>query len=397
MCKCENVEKFPLFTVHCSLSINLQMRTILTIIRKEFLQIFRNKISIPILFVVPIVQLIIIVNAATLEIKHLKMAVVDLDLSATSRKMIEKFEGTNFYKVEYQVSSYNEALRLLDNGEIDLIVNIPNNFERQLVRDNSAKVQLSVNAINGTTAAISAAYLANIILDFNKDIVVEHLGKSITSIQQQRISVIPAFWYNTELNYTSYMVPAILVILVTMIGMFLAALNLVREKEMGTIEQINVTPIRKYEFIIGKLVPFWILALIEFSLGLGFGKLVYDIPIVGSLPLLYLAAGIYLVIVLGLGLLISTVTNTQQQAMFITFFVMMVCVMMSGIFTSVETMPKWGQYVDLLNPVFYFMKCVRMILLKGSSFMDIKTEIISMFVFGIVVMTLAVTQYRKTT
>ena len=372
------------------------MRTTLIIIRKEFLQVFRNRVSIPIIFVVPLVQLIVIVNAATLEIKNIKMAVVDADYSSTSRKMVSKFEAASFFKVQSRTSQYSEAAGLMDNGKVDLIVNIPQGFERQLVRDNKSKVQITVNAINGTTAAISSAYITNIIMGFNKEVVVEFMGKGVSAIQPQQVSVIPSFWYNPELNYKPYMVPAILVILITMIGMFLACLNLVREKEIGTIEQINVTPIRKYQFLIGKLVPFWILALVELTVGLTFGKLVYDIPIVGSLPLLYFVAGVYLIIVLGMGLLISTITNTQQQAMFITFFFMMIFVMMSGIFTPVETMPKWGQNVDFFNPVFHFMKCVRMILLKGSTFSDIRNEIIIMAVFGVVVMSLAIRRYRKT-
>jgi ABC-2 type transport system permease protein len=170
----------------------------------------------------------------------------------------------------------------------------------------------------------------------------------------------------------------------------------VREKEMGTTEQINVTPIRKYQFIIGKLLPFWIIALFELAFGLAIGKLLFDIPIVGSLSLLFFVAAVYLFVVLGIGLFVSTVTETQQQVMFIAFFFMLLFILMSGIFTPVESMPDWAHYINIINPVAYFMKIIRMILLKGSIFTDIYKEFFSLLLYGILVISLAVWRYRKT-
>lgn len=371
------------------------MRTILTLIRKEFLQVFRNKTSIPIIFVVPMIQLIVIVNAATMEMKNIQMAVVDQDLSTTSRKLVSKFEASPFFKIPYRPQDIESATRLMDDGKVDVVLHISNQFEQELTRENQAKVQVAINAINGTTASISSAYIGNMIMAFNKDIQLEFMGITIAASTPTQIVATPAFWYNTELNYSSYMIPAILVILVTMIGMFLSGLNLVREKEMGTIEQINVTPIRKHEFILGKLVPFWILALIELAVGLAFGKLIYDIPIVGSVPLLFFVAGIYLIVVLGIGLLISTISQTQQQTMFIMYFFVMVFIMMSGIFTPVETMPEWAQKLNLINPVYYFMKIVRMILLKGSDLTDFWLDMVALALLGLGIMTMAIRKYRK--
>jgi ABC-2 type transport system permease protein len=224
-----------------------------------------------------------------------------------------------------------------------------------------------INAINGTAAGLINFYATSVISDFNKNLLSEQIYITPHKIPEN-INIIYSYWYNPELNYKIYMLPGILVILVTIIGMFLSALNLVREKEMGTIEQINVTPIKKYHFIIGKLLPFWFIALFELAFGLTVGKLLFNIPIVGSLPLLFGFASVYLLVVLGIGLFISTVSNTQQQVMFLCFFFMIIFILMSGLFTPTESMPEWAQQVNILNPFAYFMKVIRMILLKGSGF-----------------------------
>jgi ABC-2 type transport system permease protein len=192
------------------------------------------------------------------------------------------------------------------------------------------------------------------------------------------------------------MAPGILAVLVTIIGMFMSGMNLVREKEIGTIEQLNVTPVRKYHFIIGKLVPFWIIGLFDLAFGLLIAWVVFDLPIVGSLWLLFGLASVYLLSVLGLGLFISTVTDTQQQVMFISFFFMMIFILMGGIFTPVESMPQWAQTVDRLNPIFYFMKVMRMVVLKGSGFFDLIEEFVSLLILGFTFLSLAIWRYRKT-
>lgn len=372
------------------------MRTILYIIQKEFIQVFRNKSMLPIIFVVPIVQLIILVNAATLEMKQINMCVVDKDLSSTSRQMVAKFKGSPFYKIRETTFSYNEAESLLKKDKVDIILHIPENFERSLVRDGSAKVQVVVNAINGTVAGISNVYTSQIIAAYNKGVATE--WNNINPQSKNNPSTIEStssFWYNPELDYKSFMVPGILVILVTVTGMFLSAMNLVREKELGTIEQINVTPIKKYQFIIGKLVPFLIIALVELAFGLSVGKLLFDIPIVGNLALLFLVATAYLLVVLGLGLFLSTLTETQQQAMFVAYFFMIVFVMMSGLFTAAENMPEWAQKLNIINPIAYFMRAIRMILLKGSEFKDVLNEIVGLTIYAIITLSLAVRRYRK--
>jgi ABC-2 type transport system permease protein len=193
------------------------------------------------------------------------------------------------------------------------------------------------------------------------------------------------------------MFSGILVIIVTLIGMLLTALNLVREKEMGTTEQINVTPVRKYQFIIAKLIPFLVIALFELAFGLMIGRLLFGLPMVGSLGLLFLFTVIYLFVVLGIGLFLSTISNTQQQLMFMAFFFMITFILMSGVFTPAESMPRWAQKINLLNPVAYFMRVIRMILLKGSGFRDISREFYSLCIYAILILNLAISNYRKTT
>ena len=349
---------------------------------------------LPIIFFVPFVQLIVLVHAATFEMKNIDMYIVDNDMSTTSRQIINKFGGSPFFKLKKTLFSVKEAEKALLTDEADLVLVINSGMEKTLVRENKATVQLLVNAINGTVAGISNYYALSILSAYNKDLITEWYGVSQSSKIKQ-ISIDYSYWYNPELNYKTFMVPGILVLLVTIISLFLSGMNLVREKEIGTIEQINVTPIHKYQFIIGKLVPFWIIALFELAFGLTLGKLFFNIPILGNVLLVFGFASIYLLAVLGIGLLISTIANNQLQSMFFSFFFMLVFILMSGLFTSVESMPEWAQMVDRVNPVYYFIRVIRMILLKGSTFSNIISEFISIGIYAMVVLSLAVWRYRK--
>ena len=371
------------------------MRTIIYIIQKEFIQIFRDKTMLPVIFILPIVQLIVLVYAATLEMKHIDMIVVDNDLSTVSRKLVSKFDGSPFFYVNSATFNIKEAEHEMTADNVDIILNIPAGFEKKLLKEKRSSLQLQINAINATAAGLTNAYANYVLADFNKNIITEYIH-SIPPAHQKTLNINYSFWYNPELNYKIYMLPGILVILITIIGMFLAALNIVREKEMGTIEQINVTPIVKYQFIFGKLFPFWVIAMFELAFGLTIGKLLFNIPMEGSLLLLFGFTAVYLIAALGIGLLISTLANTQQQVMFIVFFFMLTFVLMSGIFTPTESMPQWAHYVNILNPYAYFMRVIRMVLLKGSGFLDIYKEIVALIIYGTIVLSLAVWRYRKT-
>jgi len=350
---------------------------------------------LPIIFVVPFVQLLILVHAATFEMKNINLYIVDNDMSTTSRQLVNKFGGSPFFNIKETTFSIKEAEDAILSNKTDVVLVINSGFEKSLVKENKSSVQLLVNAINGTTAGISNYYASSILASYNRDIITEWYGVGQSSKIKQ-INIDYSFWYNPELNYKTFMVPGILVLLVTMIGLFLSGMNLVREKEIGTIDQINVTPIQKYQFIIGKLVPFWIIGMFELAFGLTLGKLLFHIPIVGNVFMVFGFAAIYLISILGIGLFISTITNNQLQSMFFSFFFMLIFIMMSGLFTSVESMPDWAQVVDRINPVYYFIRVMRMILLKGSTFGDFVKEFLSITLYASAIISLAVWRFKKT-
>jgi ABC-2 type transport system permease protein len=350
---------------------------------------------LPIIVIVPIVQLIILAHAATMEMKHIKLYVVDKDLSATSKKLINKFKGSPFFVINEFGFSVSEAESAMLQNKTDAILHIPVNFEKRLYGENSSDIQLLIDAINGLKAGLTNAYAYAVISGFNREILQERGSVMSINVNLKSIRTYYSYWYNPQLNFKFYIVPGILVILVSILGLFLTALNIVREKEIGTIEQINVTPIRKYQLLTGKLLPFWIIALFELGFGLILGKILFDIPVEGSLFLLFSFAGIFLLVVLGIGLFISTIANTQQQVMFMVFFFMLTFILMSGIFTPEESMPNWAQKLNLLNPFSYFMRVIRMVLLKGSGFKAVFNEFVSITIFGIVVLSLAIWRYRK--
>jgi len=371
------------------------MRTIRFLLQKEFRQIFRNKAILAMILVLPVVQLLILPLAANYEVKNINLSIVDNDHSTFSTKLISTITASGYFRMAGMESSFKSAFKLIEADKADLILEIPASFEQNLVRENEQKLFIAVNAINGTKANLGAAYLNNIIRNFNNDL-------RLTMVVPGKISPLPQIeirtsnWFNPLMNYRIFMVPGILAILLTMVGAYLSALNIVKEKELGTIEQINVTPIKKHHFILGKLIPFWILGLVVFTFGILIARLVYGIVPLGSLMLMYGFVMIYLLAVLGLGLLISTFCETQQQAMFIAFFFLVIFIMMGGLFTSIDSMPEWAKWVSKFNPVSYMIDVMRMVVLKGSGFNDIKYHLLKILMFAIVLNGWATWNYKKT-
>ena len=372
------------------------MKTIGYIIQKEFKQIFRNKGMLPIIFVLPLLQLIILSNAATFEIKNIKFAYIDNDHSSNSRALVDAFEASTYFKVLNNYSSEKQASEAMLNGEVDVVLEIPSHFERDLQKEKHTNLGITINAIDGAAAGVENVYVTQIIQRFNKNIKVDLMQPSDAQIQPSAIEIIPLFWYNETLNYKTFMVPGILVLLVTMITLFLSGMNIVREKEIGTLEQINVTPIKKSQFIIGKLFPFWVIGMGLLTIGLIIAKLIFNVPMLGSLPLMYLYTSIYILVVLGIGLFISNFTDTQQQAMFIAWFFTVIFILMSGLFTPIESMPEWAQILTEFNPIKYFVEVMRMVMLKGSGFMDILPQLLKTLLYAIIMNGLAVWSYKKT-
>ena len=373
------------------------MRIIYFLLQKEFLQIFRNRAMLFIIFILPLVQLFVLGNAATFEVKNTGISLMDMDRSTISRQLIDRMAASGYFSFIRSTSSMQEAEDDLISNRAGKILQIPRGFERNLQRVGVAKIQLILNAEDGKIAGVTQAYASSIIARFNQDIQVAFKSSTLSTSTGPIIEVIPRHRYNPDLDYPTFMVPGILVVLVTMIGTFLSAMNIVREKEIGTIEQLNVTPIRKYQFITGKLLPFWLISLFELAFGLLIAKLVFHIPMLGSLTLIFAVAGVYMLAMLGLGLWISTFTDTQQQAMFIAWFFMVVFILMGGLFTAIESMPAWAQQLVLLNPVAYFIEVVRNVLLKGAGFRAVQSQFWTLVVFAVVLLSLAVRQYRKVT
>ena len=380
------------------------MRTLRFLLRKEFLQIVRDHVMLRLIIAVPIVQLVILSNAATFEVKRSQMYVVDDDRSELSRGLATRLVSSERFVLRDASPSMERANEAMLRRQVDVIVRIPADFERDLMTTRRAPVQLVLNAENGAAAGVAQSYASQIMSAYAAELGVTVAPSLATAgVTEERIprSGVPNLdvrargWYNADLNYRDYMVPGILVLLVTVIGTTLTAMNIVREKEIGTLEQLNVTPVTRGTFITAKLVPLWTIAMVELGVGLLIARFLFDVPMRGSIPLVFAGAAIYLVAALGVGLWISTVAETQQQAMFVAFFVVMIYLLMSGLFTPLRSMPQWAQWVAQLNPVMHFIAIMRAVLLKGAGLADVYPKLLILAAYGGLVVTLAVRQYAK--
>ena len=370
------------------------MRVLKFLLQKELRQIFRDKAIIRVLFIMPMIQLLILPLAADYEIKNINLGVVDHDHSEYSRKLTNKIISSGYFRLRDYSPSFQQGLQAIEKDKTDLILEIPSHFERDLVKENEATLFVAVNAINGVKAGLGSAYIQGIIQGYNQDVRMQWIQFPRIN-PQPTIEVTFSDWFNPNMNYRVFMVPGILVMLVTIIGSSFASNNIVREKEMGTIEQINVSPIKKWQFILGKLIPFWMLALAVLTIGLTIARLVYGIVPLGHYITIYIFASIYLLAILGLGLLLSTYAQTQQQSMLVSFFLTMIFNLLSGLFTPIESMPAWAQMITKFNPVSYFIEVMRMVVLKGSGLADIRFHILAMIGFALFFNTWAILNYRK--
>jgi ABC-2 type transport system permease protein len=363
------------------------MRRILFLAQAEVLHVLRDRVLLAQVLVVPVVQLLILSNAATFEIRNTPIYTVDLDRTSTSRGLINRLAASGHFQIAGTVPSLDRANEALLAGTVTMVVVIPHDFEVSLTKTGVAPVELSVNAEKGSAAGIVQSYASRVLADYATELSPMHAAPPIDVRVRGR--------YNPTLNYKHYMVPGILVALVTMIGTLLSAQNIAREKELGTLEQLNVTPITRGEFIVAKLLPFWVLGLLELSLGLIVGTLVFDIPVRGSVPLLFGVAGVYLAVALGIGLFVSALVETQQQAMFVTFFIVNIYLLMSGLFTPIDSMAPWVRVASQINPVRHFVTIARAILIKGAGPAEIARPFLVLAISAAVALTIAVRQHRK--
>jgi len=350
---------------------------------------------LPIMTVVPIVQLILLSYAADNEVKNVNLDILDQDHSVYSKQLVEKIRISDRFNIVEISSSMHRADKLMQDGVIDIILAIPPQFENDFHKSKQGDLQLLVNAINGQQATVGASYLSAIIHSFNQEIGAEAPAPVTVFGSSPQIHTEYSYWYNPDLNYKYFMVPGILGALVTILVMLLTAMNIVREREIGTIEQINVTPIKKWQFILGKMIPFLILGLILMVIGLSLGKLIFDVPMRGDLTIVFAYCFVNLTAVLGLGLFISNLSDTQQQAMFTTFFFVIIFILMSGLFTPIESMPEIAQYFTIPNPIAHFVSVMRAVLLKGSGFADVAYHFKVTAILAVIFNTLAIWSYSK--
>lgn len=371
------------------------MRTLFFLLDKEFRQLMRNRNLLAVLIIAPIIQLILLPLAANYSVKNINIAVVDNDHSTLSQKLIHKLTASGNFRLTGYADTYDEGLKMVEEDKADLILQIPLNFEKNLVRENHNQVYVAINAIEGTKANLGGTYLASIMRDFNDNIRVKWMQQQMS--QKPQVIVAATNWYNPYMNYRLFIVPAILVTLITTIASMQSAFNIVQEKESGTIEQINVSPIQKHIFILGKLIPFLVLGIILFTLGLITAYIIYGVVPAGKLYVLYIAVIVYLFTMLGMGLLISTYSNTHQQALSLAFFFINIFNILSGTFNSVDSMPNWAKILVQFFPPSHFIRITRMVILKGSGLTDISYHLGCIFLIGVVLNGWAILNYRKTT
>lgn len=376
-------------------------RLLKILLQKEFLQIRRDQLILRMLLIMPMLQLLVLANAATFEVKTSNLWVVDQDRTPITQSLVNRFTASGRFSVVGSSNISRQGDDALLDGSANAILVIPADFARTVQRDGQLPLQLILNAENGSQAGVIQAYANEIITRF----AAEH--RPAASWQSNRpvgavmtralpsIEVRTQGKYNPTLDYRRFMIPGILVQLVTLIGTLMTALNIVREKEAGTLDQLNVTPIKPAVFIAAKLIPLWIIGLFEFSLGITIAVVFFNVPMVGNPVVLLTGATLFLLAALGVGLWVSTVSETQQQALFVTFSLLMVYILMSGLFTPIRAMPGWVETAAQINPLMHFIALVRAVMLKGAGFADVWVQLAALVAIGVTILGLALAQYRK--
>jgi drug efflux transport system permease protein len=334
---------------------------------KEFVQVFRDKRTRMILIVPPIVQMLVFGYAATFEVRHVATVVLDQDHSQESRELISRFTSSPYFDVQRQVADSRQVRELIDGGQAAVGLEIDAGFAAELRNGDSAPLQVIVDATNSNTALIASSYVAQIARRFAQEYSGDRMMRMAPRIagRMSSVEVEPRPWYNSNLHSRWFFVPGVIGSLTLVLVITLTAFAVVREREMGTLEQIMVTPIRPVEFILGKTLPFFLIGLFDVSLIAVVGTLWFQVPFRGHVSVLFAGAVLFLLSMLGVGLLISTVSATQQQAMVTAFFFIMPAITFSGFGFPIATMPQWLQYITYLNPLRYFLVVLRGTYLKG--------------------------------
>lgn len=348
----------------------------------------RNALIPRLIVIMPVMMMLILPFAANLEVKDIHLAVVDNDRSPYSAELTRKLASSPYFKFVDYSSDYSSVYQGVELGTVDVVLDIPHGFQRQLINGpKPPQVLLAANAVNATKASMGSSYMMAIIEEFAA-------SKSPTQ-QRQAILISSQNRYNPFLNYKFFMVPALMVMLMTIMCGFLPALNIVGEKEKGTIEQMNVTPVGKFTFILSKIIPYWIIGFIVLTICFGVAWLVYGLTVQGSLVTIYVSALIFILVISAMGLVVSNYSSTMQQAIFVIFFFLIIMLLLSGLFTPVASMPYWAQWVTVFNPLTYFIRIIRGVYLKGSSLPDVGDDLWILSAFVVVFSIWAIASYRK--
>jgi len=367
-----------------------------SLIRKEFIQILRDPRTLALTFVMPVVQLFLLGYAATNDVRNVSLVVFDQDKSPAARELLDAYRAADYFRIDYDVNSEADLRRLIDNGAARVGLIIPPGYGQQLAAGRAAQVAFVIDGSDPTVAGTALASATLIGQAKSTRLTLERLARrGQTQAFQSAVEVRTQVWYNPDLVSAYYMVPALIGMILQFLTVILTATAIVRERERGTIEQLIVTPIRSWELVAGKLTPYVMIAFIDTLEILVVGVLLFGVPINGSVPLLLLLAGLFLVTTLGLGLFISTISNTQQEAMLSAMFTMLPTIFLSGFFFPLAAMPPFLQWASYAVPLRYFLIIVRGIILKGVGAEALLTEIIALSIFAVVIMGGAALRFHK--
>ncbi len=363
---------------------------ILFMIYKELIQNFRDKRTKAIIFFIPVIQLIIFGFAVSNDVKNISTAVYDLDKSYESREIIRKFISSGYFEILYYPDSEKTLTDLIEWGKVTCIIQINNGFAKDIKKGRDSDIQIIFDGTDSNTATIAIGYATQIISQFNKDI-----GKTMAKIKISQVETRIRAWYNPELLSRNFFVPGVAAVLIMLTCLLLTSMAIVREREIGTIEQLMVTPLKSVELIMGKTFPFALIGFIDMFIVIFFALMIFDIPFRGSILLLCLGTAVYLMSVLGFGLFISTIAKTQQQAMMAVFLFFAPAMLLSGFVFPIDNMPVIFQYFTYINPLRYFLIIIRGIFLKGNGFDLIKDELLALLVLGIVISIFSSLRFKK--
>ena len=373
------------------------MYTILRIVIKEFQQFRRDPKMFGIILVAPVIQLILLGYAATLDLKVVHTVIMDSDRSATSRMVIEEFRGSTYFSIDKYVNSYDDAYKALDAGNTMLVVIMPKDLEKDINRGETATIQAIFNGSDGNSASIASGYVSKIMIRFSEEVANGKLQvRGVKRFPAGQVATDHRVWYNPELQSKIFMVPAIVGLLLSIITIVLTSLAIVKEREIGTFEQLIVTPVKSWQLIAGKLIPFVILGFVSVIIVVTAMKVIFNIDVKGNVVFLFASSFIYIYSTLGLGLLVSTFSKTQQQAMMLAMFlVMMPLVFLSGFAFQIENMPVIFQYISNIIPLKYFLIIIRGVILKGAGFTEHWQDALYMLIIGTVILTISTLRFKK--